>query len=762
MSVRNETEIQLLKILFKTQKKKPTKNLTSRRAYPHGVEQKYYRQLKGFFKPLTDYVQKYIDENVDLLLKGDSKEINLDAIPGPSYRKMIYNLEDWLSIYMPDIADLPSDSNNNLILLALGKTANETADFGEKEFQRIIEQGIHVDMPTSASWWEDMKSSWMEDNYTLITSNAKNYVSKINTLTEQAIVNGLSMNKLKEEIQKVTTGLSEKHCKLLARDQIGKLNGQINQAQMEELGLDLYVWSTAFDDRVRDSHSIMEGLLCRWDDANVCSYDNGKTWQDRPSGAVLLHPGQDIQCRCVGLAFYPELIAEMENKPLNEVIEENDFVVSEIQNNLLSDLPDEQKEIYDGIYNELKEFDGNRNNAIEISYACVTGDFTKIPESFFNKSNVEWANTLTRLNKSMELYESRQYALNEFNIARDLFQKGKSLPKFTCTEKELADYIEYLKKNKILESYEKIFSSNYGYEKYFAFAKELGLSEAGQKTYYRGLMDYFNFENKNLEKLIYEQFSETNRIYGYAESKYITYFDKNLSRTNLVIGDNFNVRDLLNITSEAGLPWGTADIRNESFRAIAQFDHEITPFDKSTQKLKCGLKIKINSKEVAQGIAQKLYCEENYPLTKKLSTKSMKTTRKGYAGESWKYRNDEFLRLEFSYTGKPQNYKVGDILKQTGVFATTPSELHNAIWYDSKIKNGATYPVRFHLKRDEKAHKYLANVIQNDLHVARHGIDNPEEFDFAIGKVKITKIKDGYINGNKKYPVKEIWIEIVE
>lgn len=318
MSVRNETEIQLMKILFRNQKKKPTKNLTSRRAYPHGVEQKYYRQLKGFFKPLTDYVKNYLDKNTESLLHGDSKEIKLDAIPGPSFRKMIYNLEDWLSIYMPDIADLPDDSNNNVILTALGKTANETMEFGEKEFKRILDQGIHVNMPTSTEWWDDMKNSWMKDNYILITSNAKNYVSKINTLTEQAIVNGWSVDKLEEEIQKATTSLSDKHCRLLARDQIGKLNGQINQAQMEELGLDLYVWSTAFDDRVRDSHSIMEGLLCRWDDANVCSYDNGKTWQDRPSGAVLLHPGQDIQCRCVGLAFYPELIAEMEGTSLEE------------------------------------------------------------------------------------------------------------------------------------------------------------------------------------------------------------------------------------------------------------------------------------------------------------------------------------------------------------------------------------------------------------------------------------------------------------
>lgn len=321
MKIKNETEIQLMKILFKTSGKKPTKNITSRRAYPYGIEKKYSRQLQGFFKSLTDYVENFINQNMEPLLRGDSKDLHLDAIPGDTFRNMIYNLENWLSVYMPDISELPEDRNNNVILAALGKTAEEAMEFGNKEFSKMLDKGIHVNLPTSANWWNDMKSSWAEDNYTLITSNAKNYVSKINTLTEQAIVNGMSPKKLSEEIFKATESLTKKHCKLLARDQMGKLNGQITQAQMEEIGLDMYVWSTAFDDRVRDSHAAMEGLLCRWDDASVCSYDGGKTWVDRPSGAVTLHPGQDIQCRCVGLAYYPELTAEIEGKPLEEITE---------------------------------------------------------------------------------------------------------------------------------------------------------------------------------------------------------------------------------------------------------------------------------------------------------------------------------------------------------------------------------------------------------------------------------------------------------
>lgn len=322
MKIKNETEIQLMKILFKTSKKKATKNITSRRSYPYGIESKYYRELKSFYKPLTDYVSSYISSHIEPLLRGDSDELHLDAIPGDSFRDMIINIEDWLSAYMPDISELPADSNNNVILTSLGKTADEAMEFGNKEFSKALEKGIYVNMPTTAPWWNDMKKSWAEDNYTLITSNAKNYVSKINTLTEQAIINGYSHSKLKDEIKKATESLSDKHCKLLARDQMGKLNGQINQAQMQEIGLDLYVWSTSSDDRVRDSHAVMEGILCRWDDADVCSYDNGKTWVERPSNAVRQHPGQDIQCRCVPLTFYPELVSEIESVPMDELTED--------------------------------------------------------------------------------------------------------------------------------------------------------------------------------------------------------------------------------------------------------------------------------------------------------------------------------------------------------------------------------------------------------------------------------------------------------
>lgn len=399
MKIKNETEIQLMKILFKTSGGKATKNITSRRAYPHGTESKYFRQLKSFFKPLTDYVNKYIEQHSTELLRGDSSTMHVDAIPGDSFRGMIENLNGWVEMYMPEIGKDTESSTNNFILKEIKKTADDVLDFDNNDFSKMVHKGINVDVPITSPWWNDMRSSWAEDNYSLIVSNAKNYVSEINTLTEQAVVNGFSARKLTDNIKQATTKLTDKHCKLLARDQIGKLNGQITESQMQEIGLDLYVWSTSNDDRVRESHAIMEGLLCRWDDASVCSYDNGKTWVDRPAGAVELHPGQDIQCRCVPLAFFPELTAEVEGKELVELTE---------------DLPPVQQEMMDVSSLNVDEItEMNYEQTVELNEK-LQREYEETLKAFRNETNEELKAKL--LSKGKHLVELKDMAKVHENV----------------------------------------------------------------------------------------------------------------------------------------------------------------------------------------------------------------------------------------------------------------------------------------------------------------------------------------------------------
>ena len=317
---KNETAIQVLKIMYSQNKKKSKKIKKTHynTVYPRAIEAKYKTKLSSYFQPLIDYVNKFLEENEDALLRGDSMQLKLDVLPGGTFRRMITSLEGWLSVYMPTVPEL-KEGQNNVILMGLNQTAEQLKEHEDKQFQKQLQNGIGVSFQTNAPWWPNTKATWAGNNYNLIVSNARNYVTQINTLCEQGVVNGWSVKQLQEEIKKATGKLTDKKCRLLARDQIGKLQGQVSEAQMEEVGLEMYVWDTSGDERVRPSHKPMDGLLCRWDNATVYSKDNGKTWIDRPANAVKLHPGQDIQCRCVALAYIPELLSEVSGTSLENI-----------------------------------------------------------------------------------------------------------------------------------------------------------------------------------------------------------------------------------------------------------------------------------------------------------------------------------------------------------------------------------------------------------------------------------------------------------
>ncbi|MFH4293788.1 minor capsid protein, partial [Acinetobacter baumannii] len=80
-------------------------------------------------------------------------------------------------------------------------------------------------------------------------------------------------------------GLSTDYrARLIASDQMGKINGQINQARQLSMGVETYTWQTAKDERVRPDHQYKQGKTFRWDSP--------------PDGG---HPGQPIRCRCTAL-----------------------------------------------------------------------------------------------------------------------------------------------------------------------------------------------------------------------------------------------------------------------------------------------------------------------------------------------------------------------------------------------------------------------------------------------------------------------------
>lgn len=288
----------------RNRRKKPVRWL-----YPWATEHHYGAAYRAWVKPVREFVGGYLKRNREAILRGDSADavVRTDATAGKSFSLMVRSLSGWVDAYVSDDEEKKLRSP---IYLGLGNIAESAFSFNGNQYDKSTKSVLGVKFPSDEDWWPDARDLWRDTNYEIIRSDIKKYISDINSATEQAVTNGWSVKTLSEQIQALDAKITKSRANFIARDQIGKLNGTVTQHRMQDIGLTMYEWSSSGDERVRDSHAIMDGLLCRWDDATVYSEDGGKTWKPRPAGAVLLHPGMDYQCRCTALAWFDELIAE--------------------------------------------------------------------------------------------------------------------------------------------------------------------------------------------------------------------------------------------------------------------------------------------------------------------------------------------------------------------------------------------------------------------------------------------------------------------
>jgi hypothetical protein len=299
--------------------RKPTRWL-----YPWATERHYAATIRAWLRPLRDYVKAYLKANEEAVLKGDSAD-RTDAVPGGSFRRMISSLNGWLVRYIPPLDESGAMKTPPVIYAGLGKIADTMNKFNSKQWDKAAKENLGVEFPIYEDWWPNLRETWIKENYETISSSAKDYIGKVNRQVENAITNGWSVGQLTEAIMKISRKITDTDAARLARDQIGKLNGQVTQARMEAVGLDMYVWSTSGDERVRGdpgglypsarpSHYAMDGRLCRWDNPTVYSEDRGKHWIPRHSDWVQLHPGYDYNCRCTALSYWDELVEEVDSQ----------------------------------------------------------------------------------------------------------------------------------------------------------------------------------------------------------------------------------------------------------------------------------------------------------------------------------------------------------------------------------------------------------------------------------------------------------------
>lgn len=157
-----------------------------------------------------------------------------------------------------------------------------TSDAADEQLRRQFAASLGITVPVGGSAPDARLQAFVGENVALIKSLDTRYLDEVEILTTRALADGTRWEELAEQLQD-RLGVAESRAALIARDQVGKFYGQIQQVRQTGLGIEAYNWETAGDEKVREEHAVLQGKRFTW--ASGGAPGEG-------------HPGEPINCRC--------------------------------------------------------------------------------------------------------------------------------------------------------------------------------------------------------------------------------------------------------------------------------------------------------------------------------------------------------------------------------------------------------------------------------------------------------------------------------
>jgi SPP1 gp7 family putative phage head morphogenesis protein len=172
----------------------------------------------------------------------------------------------------------------------------ETEAWQRHQIDRQVRAAIGVSFAAIERPIRDLVPGFVKANVALIRTVPERLFARLRGDVADAFASGEHPSTFAARLEE-RDGMAEGDAYRIARDQIGTLNGQVNEARQRSIGVDSFTWRGMMDNRERDSHRDLEGETFPWDDPPV----------DEDTGEPIT-PGSPIQCRCfaepvlVGLA----------------------------------------------------------------------------------------------------------------------------------------------------------------------------------------------------------------------------------------------------------------------------------------------------------------------------------------------------------------------------------------------------------------------------------------------------------------------------
>jgi SPP1 gp7 family putative phage head morphogenesis protein len=260
--------------------KKTKKNFKIKKAptqlYPLSVERQYQKELLRYVRSYHDLIK----ENLYPKIGQFQQEYTIDS-------------------YFDETRDITEQVSNTMMInysdaalsSMLYSIATKTDAFNKKQTYKVLKAMLGVDLFYNDPELRLTIEPFIASNVELIKSMGDDYRKRIRETISAAGRNAYTSAETAKLLEKQFR-ISKNRARLIARDQIGKFNGQLTRLRHKNVGITEYKWQTSLDERVRGNPA---GRYPKARPSHWARQDKRFSYKKPPSGGA---PGEPVQCRC--------------------------------------------------------------------------------------------------------------------------------------------------------------------------------------------------------------------------------------------------------------------------------------------------------------------------------------------------------------------------------------------------------------------------------------------------------------------------------
>lgn len=247
---------------------------------PDSAEREYTRALVRLSRELQRDISTILIPKLPALVQEGQRELRGDSFSSALAELLLELAQLALSLVNVQVSTLPGRfeavSKWNDTQFKLVVKANTGMDVPEV----VSRPGLGVNVFRSEPYLAPLAENWVKVNTDLIKTLPTRLHPEIEGIIRRGVMNGASVKQLAGEI-KQRYAVTDYRAKLIAQDQITKLNADLTKHRLQSVGVERFIWRSVQDSRVRPEHVHLNGKEFAW---------------DKPPSEGL--PGQPVRCRC--------------------------------------------------------------------------------------------------------------------------------------------------------------------------------------------------------------------------------------------------------------------------------------------------------------------------------------------------------------------------------------------------------------------------------------------------------------------------------